>query len=423
MPSSRLLLVSSLIGLVVSQHAGDTPDIHPPITTWECTKAGGCVEKKTHIVLDSLAHPVHLVGNSSVGCGSWGNPPPADICPDKETCQENCVMEGVQDYSQYGVTTDGGSLRLDMLSDSGATLSPRVYLLSEDKKSYEMMQLTGKEFSFDVDVSKLPCGMNGALYLSEMPADGGLSDLNKAGAPWGTGYCDAQCYTTPFVGGEPNIEGYGACCNEMDIWEANSRAVHLAPHPCNQTGLYKCEGAECAYEGICDKDGCGYNPWRFDNYESYGLGLEVDTTRPFTVISQYPADENGVLQAYRRMYIQDGKLIKNGAVNITDLPQVDYLSDELCTAINSRRYGELGATKGMGEALARGMVLAFSVWWDEGGFMKWLDSGEAGPCNDTEGDPKHIREIQPDTEVTFSNIKWGEIGSTFGPVKCADKRR
>jgi cellulase len=202
MTSSRLLLVSSLIGLVVSQHAGDTPDIHPPITTWECTKAGGCVEKKTHIVLDSLAHPVHLVGDSSVGCGSWGNPPPEDICPDKETCQQNCVMEGVQDYSQYGVTTDGGSLRLDMLSDSGATLSPRVYLLSEDKKSYEMMQLTGKEFSFDVDVSKLPCGMNGALYLSEMPADGGLSDLNKAGAPWGTGYCDAQCYTTPFVGGE-----------------------------------------------------------------------------------------------------------------------------------------------------------------------------------------------------------------------------
>lgn len=31
----------------------------------------------------------------------------------------------------------------------------------------------GKEFSFDVDVSQLPCGLNGALYFVEMPADGG----------------------------------------------------------------------------------------------------------------------------------------------------------------------------------------------------------------------------------------------------------
>jgi cellulase len=199
----------------------------------------------------------------------------------------------------------------------------------------------------------------------------------------------------------------------MDIWEANSRAVHIAPHPCNVEGLYECDGEECEYDGICDKDGCAYNPWRFDNYESYGLGLAVDTTRPFTVISQYPADEDGNLAAYVRMYIQDGKLIEMGAVNVTDLPQQNYLDDTLCEATGAERYFDLGATKGMGEAMERGMVLAMSVWWDEGGFMQWLDGGEAGPCNETEGDPAVIREKQPDTEVTFSNIKWGEIGSTF----------
>lgn len=64
-----------------------------------------------------------------------------------------------------------------------------------------MIKLTGNEFAFDVDVSKLPCGMNGALYMSEMEAEGGRSALNPGGATYGTGYCDAQCFVTPWVNG------------------------------------------------------------------------------------------------------------------------------------------------------------------------------------------------------------------------------
>ena len=30
-----------------------------------------------------------------------------------------------------------------------------------------------REFTFDVDVSQLPCGLNGALYFVEMDEDGG----------------------------------------------------------------------------------------------------------------------------------------------------------------------------------------------------------------------------------------------------------
>ncbi|KAG9254271.1 endoglucanase EG-1 [Emericellopsis atlantica] len=418
-----LFLASALVGLAAAQSPGDKPDVHPGLTTWECTKAGGCLQKNTYVVLDSLAHPVYQVDAPEYNCGDWGNPPNATACPDAETCQQNCIMQGVQDYTKVGVFTEGASMRMELLGDNGAELSPRVYLLSEDKETYEMLSLTGKEFTFDVDVSKLPCGMNGALYLSEMPADGGLSELNQAGAYWGTGYCDAQCYTTPFVGGEPNIEGYGACCNEMDIFEANSRAVHVAPHPCNITGLVECEGAECEADGICDKSGCAYNAWRFDNEEHYGLGLEVDTTRPFTVISQYPADENGVLTGFHRMYIQDGRLIDNGEVVRPSLPQIDYLNDELCEATYAEDFLRLGATAGMGEAMARGMVLAMSIWWDRGGNMQWLDGGEAGPCNATEGNPDEIVKVEPRPEVTYSNIKWGEIGSTFkDPSKCKSRR-
>ena len=67
--------------------------------------------------------------------------------------------------------------------------------MMDDDHNYEMFQLLNQEFTFDVDVSKLPCGTNGALYFVEMPKDGGSGQYpgDKAGAQYGTGYCDAQC--------------------------------------------------------------------------------------------------------------------------------------------------------------------------------------------------------------------------------------
>jgi cellulase len=84
-----------------------------------------------------------------------------------------------------------------------------------------------------------------------------------------------------------------------------------------------------------------------------------------------------------------------------------------CDSHGAAKYTELGGHKGMGDALSRGMVLAMSIWWDEGGAMNWLDSGSAGPCNATEGFPETVRQVEKAPTVTFSNIKWGEIGSTF----------
>jgi cellulose 1,4-beta-cellobiosidase len=79
----------------------------------------------------------------------------------------------------------------------------------EDK--YEMFKLLGKEFTFTVDVSTLPCGVNGALYFVDMQEDGGLSEYegNKAGAKYGVGYCDAQCpHDIKFIDGEANVDGW-----------------------------------------------------------------------------------------------------------------------------------------------------------------------------------------------------------------------
>jgi cellulase len=77
------------------------------------------------------------------------------------------------------------------------------------------------------------------------------------------------------------------------------------------------------------------------------------------------------------------------------------------------RFEPLGGMDAIGGALYRGMVLIFTIWWDMGGFMNWLDSGSSGPCNATEGNPAVITQVQPDAAITFSAIKWGEIGSTY----------
>ncbi|KAF3941900.1 Exoglucanase [Dactylella cylindrospora] len=421
-PIVQSLIVSVLLGLASAQSlAGKTKEVHPKLDTWKCSKKGGCKKQNTYIVLDSSIHPIYQKNNPSLGCGNWGSAPNATVCPDEKTCAKNCLIDGISDYSKFGVVTKADEVYMDMLSDKdGSVLSPRIYLLHSDKHKYEMLQLTGQEFSFDVDVSKLPCGMNGALYLSEMHKYGGSSYLNKAGAELGAGYCDAQCFTFPFIDGVGNIEGNGACCPEMDIWEANRMATHLAPHPCNVTGPYQCTGEECGWDGVCDEWGCGQNPYGIGNPTFYGPGPQytLNTLKKFTVVTQFPADRKGKLLSYHRFYIQDGKRIDQPTAKHEWLPSVNYMDDPYCNATGgATRYLDLGATEEMGKALSRGMVLAMSIWWDEGGFMQWLDGGNSGPCNATEGAPAVIRGIQPDTSLKFSKIKWGEIGSTYSYKK------
>lgn len=169
-----------------------------------------------------------------------------------------------------------------------------------------------------VDVSNLPCGMNGALYLSEMEASGGRSSLNPAGATYGTGYCDAQCFSTAWVNGVANVNGVGACCNEMDIWEANARSTQLTPHSCSEPGFYECTGAACGSDGVCDKSGCGLNPYR-SSTSFYGYHDKVDTTQPFTVVTQFKTDDGtaaGTLNEIARLYVQNGKVIHEPSFQI-----------------------------------------------------------------------------------------------------------
>lgn len=41
----------------------------------------------------------------------------------------------------------------------------------ESESKYQMFKLLGNEFTFDVDVNQLGCGLNGAVYFVSMDAD------------------------------------------------------------------------------------------------------------------------------------------------------------------------------------------------------------------------------------------------------------
>ncbi|KAF4216639.1 hypothetical protein CNMCM8980_006502 [Aspergillus fumigatiaffinis] len=394
-----------LLRLVTAQQIGSTAENHPQLTTYRCSSQGGCVAQSTSVVLDINAHWIHQNGAQTSCTTSSGLDP--SLCPDAVTCSQNCVVEGIADYSSFGVQTTGGAMTLRQFQVQNGqitTLRPRVYLLAEDGINYSKLQLLNQEFTFDVDASKMPCGMNGALYLSEMDASGGRSALNSAGATYGTGYCDAQCFNPgPWINGEANTAGAGACCQEMDLWEANSRSTIFSPHPCNTAGLYACTGAECY--SICDGYGCTYNPYELGAKDYYGYGLTVDTSKPITVVTQFVTADNtatGTLAEIRRLYVQDGRVIGNTAVAMTEA---------FCSW--SSTFEALGGLQRMGEALGRGMVPVFSIWDDPGLWMHWLDSDGAGPCGGTEGDPAFIQATYPNTAVTFSKIRWGDIGSTY----------
>lgn len=151
----------------------------------------------------------------------------------------------------------------------------------------------------------MPCGTNGALYFVEMTENGGKGQgSNAAGARYGTGYCDAQCpHDIKFINGKANVENWstttatgkmGSCCAEMDIWEANSTSTAYTLHPCGGfTGQHTCNSElECGdgdhrFEGVCDKDGCDFNPYRAGDTSFFGKGKTVDTNRPFTVVTQF----------------------------------------------------------------------------------------------------------------------------------------
>ncbi|KAJ7784042.1 concanavalin A-like lectin/glucanase domain-containing protein, partial [Mycena olivaceomarginata] len=72
----------------------------------------------------------------------------------------------------YDISSSGNTLTLKFITR--ANIGSHIYLMA-NTTNYQLFQILNQEFSFDVNMSNLGCGLSGVLYLSEMPADGGLS--------------------------------------------------------------------------------------------------------------------------------------------------------------------------------------------------------------------------------------------------------
>ncbi|KAG9218897.1 hypothetical protein CCMSSC00406_0000989 [Pleurotus cornucopiae] len=452
---SAALIAFTFAAVVLGQQVGTlTAETHPTLQVSQCTAAGQCTTQSKSVVLDSNWRWLHTTSGST-NCYD-GNTWDSTLCSSPTTCASNCALDGADYSGTYGITTSGNALTLKFVTTGqySTNIGSRVYLM-DDETHYKMFNLKNQEFTFDVDMSQLPCGLNGALYFSEMEADGGMSKNtgNKAGAKYGTGYCDSQCpHDIKFINGEANVLDwagspndanagtgrYGACCSEMDIWEANSMASAYTPHPCSVTGIRRCSGTECGdgdnrYGGVCDKDGCDFNSFRMGDKNFLGKGKTIDTTKKITVVTQFITDNGsatGKLSEIRRIYVQNGVVYQNSKTNIASLTDGNSITDTWCAAQktafgDTNSFASKGGLAKMGDAFANGMVLVMSVWDDHAANMLWLDSNypttksastpgvARGECATTSGVPADVESQSPNAQVTFSNIRTGPIGSTY----------
>jgi cellulose 1,4-beta-cellobiosidase len=155
-----------------------------------------------------------------------------------------------------------------------------------------------------------------------------------------------------------------------------------------------------------------------------------------TVVTQFVTDDgtdDGDLVEIRRLYVQDGKAIKNSNANILGPDGGDSITESYCTAQKKKfndpdDFRKKNGLKQTGEALRRGMTLVLSLWDDFQCQMLWLDSDAGkgghstpgvgrGPCPTTSGVPADVRAKYPDASTTYYNIMYGEIGSTYTASK------
>jgi cellulose 1,4-beta-cellobiosidase len=389
------------------------------------------VRQNLFITLDSNWRWIHAADNYD-NCYADPNGWVSKYCPDPTTCAKNCVIEGVpaEDWvSPYGVSVSGDTVRLNYVTKGqyGTNYGSRLYVVNSDKKSYFGFDMRNKEISFTVDVSNLPCGLNGAVYFVEMPLSNPYS--TALDHSYGVNYGDAQCPNDiKYVAGKANFGNLGVCSNEYDLWEANSRSTSIALHPCSITGVTPCSNdIDCgrgAYreQCVCDKSGADFNPNRVGNTKFYGpgSGFTIDTTKPITVITQFPTDASGKINKVIRIYEQGGTRI-SGTV----------MTDE-SIATNHASFGEnnifktLGGFNTMTSSFSRKHVLVLSLWDDTSVQMRWLDSvypigsttngSYRGPCASSNNDPSFLRSTYPSSYVTYSNVNVRSLSTAPTPT-------
>merc|ERR1712157_702646 len=230
---------------------------------------------------------------------------------------------------------------------------------------------------------------------------------------------------------------YGSCCTEIDIWEANKISSAYTMHACSEGVQQRCSGTDCGdngadrFKGLCDKNGCDIQSYRLGNKNFFGPGsnFQVDSTQPITVTTQFVTNDGtdqGKLTEVKQFYSQNGKTIEHPSYKVNG-NQHDRLSDDFCKdwvaeTQDGTNFLEKGGFGAMDKALDAGLVLVMSLWDDHSANMLWLDSiyptdskdstNYRGSCSIDSGLPADVEADKADSNVVFSNIRYGHMGQT-----------
>lgn len=124
-------------------------------------------------------------------------------------------------------------------------------------------------------------------------------------------------------------------------------------------------------------------------------------------------------------------MIKNSKAKVPNLDPFDSITGDFCKAYkgvfdDKDDFNAKGGLASMSKAMDRGMVLVMSLWDDHMADMLWLDSNyptdkkpetpgvARGTCDAASGKPEVVEAKSPHASVEFSNIKIGDIDSTYG---------
>mmetsp|Transcript_145301 Transcript_145301/g.404989 ORF Transcript_145301/g.404989 Transcript_145301/m.404989 type:complete len:565 (-) Transcript_145301:93-1787(-) len=216
---------------------------------------------------------------------------------------------------------------------------------------FKVLHLLGKTVSYKLDLSKVGCGCNVALYLIEYPAKDWSGNPSKGSCDYSPYYCDAN-------------QVCGQWCPEIDIMEANNHAFQSTPHKCDAPTK---EG----HYSNCDRNGCAQNTRTMGNAYGPGGGFTIDTTRPFNVSTAFNA-QGWTLTGMVTTLRQEGRQV------VMDHAACDpgYLAQA-------------------GSAIQKGMSLRITYWGDTAETMNWMDVPPCGPeaCEGANGGPGTISHI------------------------------
>ena len=256
---------------------------------------------------------------------------------------------------RWGSTDTCKPFELDGLKVQG---NNRLYAIQSfpetpgDWGSFEYLRLPllNRQLQFDVDLSKVGCGCNAAVYLVAMPER--PNEYNPA-------YCD--------------IAGVGGndACLEIDMLEGNGKALQATLHTTYTRG----------WDGkSCNADGCVANIGKTaETQRLYGPRPGphgVNSSKPFTVTATFRAEDSGVVYDVQLTQTGAGGGAPGGSVHFFDSDGgVPIGSHVMANQPTPVPHADRERTR---VALTKGMVLVISLWSSPPGELDWLDGG----CDD-----------------------------------------